>query len=68
MTVKQISDIIFQKQRVCVWSVSAKRLFEGVNGQMPETLNNLNVRFISSDLKNDLDNDSYNVVTTIYVD
>lgn len=68
MTVKQVSDIIFQRQHVRVWSVSAKQLFKGVNEQIPETLNNLNVRFISSDLINDLDNNTYSVVTTIFVD
>lgn len=68
MTVQQVSDIIFQRQRVRVWSIRNKKLFEGVNEKVPETLNNLNVKFISSDLVTDYDNNAYIVVTTIYVD
>lgn len=69
MTVKQISNIIVNKQSVRVWSVSdRKALYEGANELMPLALNDLNVRFISSDLANDFTNNTYSVVTTIFVD
>lgn len=69
MTVKQISDIIIHNQRVCVWNVSTrKRLFDGINENMPEELNDIKVRFVSSELNPDIETRTYSVVTTIFVD
>ena len=71
MTVKQISDLIFYKQSVNVFSASEhKSLYKGVNEHLPEALKGLNVNHIGSGLYSDFDSatDAYIVSITIFVD